>query len=113
MVFFYRKLILNLREHGRFIVPDHIGCGLSDKPDSSSFSYDLKSHSENLIELLEHLKIDRVNLVLHDWGGAIGMSAFRKHSEKIEKIVIMNTAAFVSQDVPKEFYFAGYLFGVV
>ena len=99
--FFYRKLILSLREHGRCIAPDHIGCGLSEKPNFPDFSYNLKSHSENLIELLDHLKIERVNLVVHDWGGAIGLTAFRNYSERIEKMVIMNTAAFVSRDVPK------------
>ncbi len=99
--FFYRKLISRLSEHGRCIAPDHIGCGLSDKPGFPEFPYDLKSHGENLIDLLDQLKIDRVKLVVHDWGGAIGLSAFRKHSERIEKIVIMNTAAFISKDVPK------------
>ena len=99
--FLYRKLISRLSEHGRCIAPDHIGCGLSDKPGFPEFPYDLKSHAENLIDLLDQLKIDRIKLVVHDWGGAIGLSAFRNHPERIEKIVIMNTASFISQDVPK------------
>lgn len=98
--FFYRKLISRLSEHGRCIAPDHIGCGLSDKPSFPQFPYNLKSHSESLIDLLDHLKIKRVKLVVHDWGGAIGLSAFRNHTERIEKIVLLNTAAFVSRDVP-------------
>ena len=99
--FLYRKLISRLNEHGRCIAPDHLGCGLSDKPNAKDFKYDLNSHSQNILDLINHLKIDRFNLVVHDWGGAIGLSAFRSLSERIEKLVIMNTAAFPSRDVPK------------
>lgn len=59
------------------------------------------SHGENILDLINHLEIKKVSLVLHDWGGAIGLSALKDHSERIEKIVIMNTAAFTSRDVPK------------
>lgn len=99
--FFYRGLIKRFRENGRCIAPDHIGCGLSDKPRFPDFNYDLKSHGENILDLINHLEIKKVSLVLHDWGGAIGLSALKDHSERIEKIVIMNTAAFTSRDVPK------------
>lgn len=81
-------------------MPDHIGCGLSDKPAYPDFQYNLESHGQNIIDLLDHLKIDRIRLVVHDWGGAIGLSAFRNQPERIEKIVLMNTAAFPSRDVP-------------
>ena len=64
--FFYRRLILSLRENSRCIAPDHIGCGLSEKPGFPEFEYDLRSHSENLLSLLEKLKVDRVRLVVHD-----------------------------------------------
>ena len=99
--FMYRKLVGRLNEHGRCIAPDHLGCGLSDKPNSKDFNYDLNSHSQNILDLINHLKIDRFSLVVHDWGGAIGLSAFRNQTERIEKLVIMNTAAFPSRDVPK------------
>ena len=98
--FFYRKAVLRFRDHGRCIVPDHLGCGLSDKPDSSKFSYCLKDHADNIVELVDSLNIEKLNLVLHDWGGAIGMSAFSKSPERINKIVLLNTAAFPSRDVP-------------
>ena len=99
--FFYRKLIKRLCQHGRCIGIDHIGCGLSDKPAVTEFKYDLKSHGENVFDLIENLGIKNFSLVLHDWGGAIGLSAFKDQSERINKIVIMNTAAFPSNDVPK------------
>ncbi len=97
--FFYRRLILSLRENSRCIAPDHIGCGLSEKPGFPEFEYDLRSHSENLLSLLEKLKVDRVRLVVHDWGGAIGLTAFRNLAERVDKIVLLNTAAFPSRDV--------------
>ena len=98
--FFYRKLILAIREHGRCIAPDHIGCGLSAKPSYPAFGYDLEAHSANVLSLMDNLGIDRVRLVVHDWGGAIGLAAFRNMPERIEKIVLLNTAAFPSRDVP-------------
>ena len=81
-------------------MPDHLGCGLSDKPNSSKFSYRLKDHADNIVELVDSLNIEKLNLVLHDWGGAIGMSAFSKSPERINRIVLLNTAAFPSRDVP-------------
>tara|TARA_B100001094_G_C18189160_1_gene805974 strand:+ start:1026 stop:1910 length:885 start_codon:yes stop_codon:yes gene_type:complete len=103
--FFYRKLILALREEDRCIAPDHLGCGLSDKPPHDSFSYDLSAHIGNLRTLLDRLGIDKVRLVVHDWGGAIGLGAFRNAPERVERLVILNTAAFLSPRVPKRILF--------
>ncbi len=99
--YFYRKLILRFRSETRCIAPDHLGCGLSDKPSFPNYAYDLRGHSENIVDLLDHLEIERVKLVVHDWGGAIGLTAFRNRTERIEKIVLLNTAAFPSRNVPK------------
>ena len=103
--FFYRKAVLRFRDHSRCIVPDHLGCGLSDKPNSSKFPYRLEDHAENILELVDSLKIEKLILVMHDWGGAIGMSAFSKTPERINRIVLLNTAAFLSQDVPRRILF--------
>ncbi len=103
--FFYRKLILAWKSLGRCIVPDHLGCGMSDKPSSSQFPYQLKDHAENILELIDSLNVKELNLVLHDWGGAIGMTAFADFPEKIKKIVLLNTAAFPSRDVPRRILF--------
>ena len=73
--FYYRHLIDALRDSYRVIVPDHIGCGLSDKPDDSRYDYTLASRVDDLERLLDHLGLDReLTLVLHDWGGMIGMA---------------------------------------
>jgi len=70
--FFYRKMVIKLREKGRCVAPDHLGCGLSDKPSSHDFSYQLKDHAENIFQLLDAHEIDQINLVVHDWGERLG-----------------------------------------
>ncbi len=93
--FYYRHLIDGLRDSNRVIAPDHIGCGLSDKPDDSRYEYTLARRVEDLEALLEHLGLDRdLTLVLHDWGGIIGMTFAARHPERIARLVVSNTAAF-------------------
>ncbi len=96
--YYFRHLVSLLRENHRVIALDHIGCGLSDKP--QNYSYCLAQHIENLEHLLTHLHIDRFSLVVHDWGGAIGIGCAVNHISSIEKIVVMNTAAFRSMRIP-------------
>lgn len=94
--FFYRVLIKDLSPEFRAIAPDHIGCGLSGKPRESGYDYRLKSRVEDIDLFLRHLKLTRkINLILHDWGGIIGMALAVKYPEKINSIVLMNTAAFL------------------
>ena len=80
------------------MVPDHIGCGLSDKP--QDWGYRLEQHIENLCALVEYLELENIVLVVHDWGGAIGMGMAGRMPERIAKIVVTNTAAFRSQEIP-------------
>ncbi len=96
--FYYRNVIRHLRSNFRVIALDHMGCGYSDKP--QKYDYTLSRHIENLTKLLNLLNIDKCSLMVHDWGGAIGMGFAVKHSEKIEKIVVLNTAAFRSKSIP-------------
>ena len=93
--FYYRNLVTSVSDRYRAIVPDHIGCGKSDKPDRDSYPYTLKQRVADLEALLESLEIkDSITLVLHDWGGMIGMAYATLHPEKIKRIVILNTGAF-------------------
>ncbi len=96
--FYYRELITALKGKYRVIAPDHIGCGLSDKP--QDYEYTLANHISNLQTLVKRLGLKRVTLVLHDWGGAIGMGVAVKNPELIEKFVIFNTAAFLVDRIP-------------
>ena len=93
--FYYRNLVTALKGQYRVIAPDHIGCGLSDKPADSGYSYTLKQRVDDLDALLDHLQIkEKITLVLHDWGGMIGMAYASRHPERIARLVILNTAAF-------------------
>lgn len=96
--FYYRNLILALRNDFRCIVPDHVGCGLSDKP--QDYPYTLNQHIDNIESMLDTLKLDEVDLILHDWGGAIGMGAAVRKPNRIRRIVALNTAAFLSKRIP-------------
>jgi haloalkane dehalogenase len=90
--FYYRKMVRDLKENYRVIVPDHIGCGLSDKP--QNYNYTLEQHIQNLEKLIETLALEDITLMMHDWGGAIGTGYATRHSENISKLIILNTAAF-------------------
>ncbi len=96
--FHWRNLILALRSRCRLIAVDHIGCGLSDKP--LGYPYRLSQHIENVGRLIEHLDLDDVTLVGHDWGGAIGLGAVLGNRERFSRLVLLNTAAFRSQRIP-------------
>ena len=94
--FYYRELVKALRPSHRCIVPDHIGCGLSDKPGDDAYDYRLKSRVDDLEALLDHLDLNaNVTLILHDWGGMIGMACALRRPERIRRLVILNTAAFL------------------
>ncbi|MZH46798.1 MAG: alpha/beta fold hydrolase [Nitrospinae bacterium] len=95
--FYYRNLILGLKDSYRCVVPDHMGMGKSDKP--QSYPYTLSRHIDNLEKLVEHLRLENITLVIHDWGGAIGMGFAVRHPEQIKRLVIFNTAAFIPRDV--------------
>lgn len=92
--FYYRDLVRELRDGFRVVVPDHIGCGLSDKPGDDAYEYTLARRIDDLSVLLDHLGLDGVNLVVHDWGGMIGLAWAVRNPERVRRLVILNTAAF-------------------
>ncbi|MBN2800406.1 MAG: alpha/beta fold hydrolase [Deltaproteobacteria bacterium] len=91
--FYYRDLVKELSRDHRCVVPDHIGCGLSDKPDD--WGYHIGDHVDNLVALVEHLGLQEATLVVHDWGGAIGYAAAARLKGVFKRFVVMNTAAFL------------------
>jgi len=92
--FYYRDLIKALSGSHRVIAPDHIGCGRSDKPDDAGYDYTMASRVADLGRLVEHLGLRRITLVVHDWGGMIGMAWAVRHPDLITRLVVLNTAAF-------------------
>jgi haloalkane dehalogenase len=98
--FYWRHLVLGLRDRYRCIVPDHVGMGLSDKPDdapsaSPTYDYTLQSRIDDLDALLDHLGINGpVTLAVHDWGGMIGFGWALRNPARVRRLVVTNTASF-------------------
>ena len=96
--FAWRRLVPTLADQHRVLAPDHVGCGLSDKP--ADYPYRLEQHIQNVERLVLDQDLENLTLVLHDWGGAIGMGFARRHPERVARLALMNTAAFLSQAIP-------------
>ena len=96
--FYYRNLIQNFQSKYRCIAPDHIGCGFSDKP--QDYNYTLSTHIDNLEQLVDSLGLKNITLVMHDWGGSIGMGLAVRQPKLIKRLVLFNTAAFLSLNIP-------------
>ena len=92
--FYYRDLVGELRDDHRVVVPDHMGCGFSDKPEDEAYDYTLSRRIDDFARLMDDLGLDDINLVVHDWGGMIGLGWAVRNPERIKRIVILNTAAF-------------------
>ncbi|MFO0908178.1 MAG: alpha/beta fold hydrolase [Isosphaeraceae bacterium] len=94
--FYYRRLVEALAPAGyRTIVPDHVGCGRSDKPGDDRYEYTLERRVRDLETLLDHLGLDAgLTLVMHDWGGGIGSAFAARHPDRVARLVLLNTAGF-------------------
>jgi haloalkane dehalogenase len=92
--FLWRKVMAQLLEAGhRCVAPDLPGFGRSDKPtDVEWYSYD--RHTEAVASLLEERDLSGVTLVLHDWGGPIGLRIAAENPERIARLVVMDTGIF-------------------
>ncbi len=97
--FYWRNLVTAFGGEHRVVVPDHVGCGLSDKP--ANYNYTLTQHTQNLQNLVEQLDLQEVTLLCHDWGGAIGLGAAVAMPERFSRIVLMNTGAFPPPYFPR------------
>ena len=93
--FFWRHLVAGLSPTHRVIVPDHVGCGLSDTPGDDRYEYTLERRVRDLELLLDARGVTKdITLVLHDWGGMIGLAFATLHPERIKRLVVLNTAGF-------------------
>ena len=96
--YLWRHVMRPARERGlRIVAPDHAGFGLSDKPTRPGY-HSLARHVENLVQVARARDLRDVTLVLHDWGGPIGMGFAARAPERVARICICNTVAFA----PKE-----------
>ena len=104
--FLWRKVIPPVRDAGyRCIAPDYAGFGRSDKPtDVGWYTYD--RHVELMALLLEELDLRDATVVVHDWGGPIGLRLAVEHPERISRIVIMETGPFTGHQRMSDAWFA-------
>jgi haloalkane dehalogenase len=96
--FYWRNLILAFRDRFRTIAVDHVGCGLSSKP--QNYTYTLAQHVTNLDRLITELDLQDVTLLAHDWGGAIALGAALRQTDRIGRIILFNTGAFPPSFIP-------------
>jgi haloalkane dehalogenase len=90
--FVWRRVIPPLVDAGyRCIAPDHAGCGRSDKPSDLDW-YSMERHVAFAGSLLDDLDLDDVTLVLHDWGGPIGLTLALARPDQIARAVVLDTA---------------------
>jgi len=104
--FLWRKVVPPVRDAGfRCIAPDYAGFGRSDKPtDVAWYTYD--RHVGLMAALLEELDLREATVVVHDWGGPIGLRLAVEHPDRIAKIVIMETGPFTGHQRMSDAWFA-------
>lgn len=96
--YYYRHLVRALAPYRRCVVPDHVGMGFSQKPESRA--YTLEQRITDLEDWVASLGLRQLDLVVHDWGGAIGLGFAGRHPERVRRLVILNTAAFPDARIP-------------
>lgn len=109
--FLYRNLIKRLQPNYRCVAMDHIGFGLSDKP--QGWSYLPEDHGKNLTALIDSLGLKNITLVVQDWGGPIGLSYAVDHADNIARLVIINTWAWPVNRDPYYIAFSGFMGGPI
>jgi len=87
--FMFRDLIPRLADRYHVIAPDHLGFGLSDRP--PGWSYRPEDQARNLARLIETLGLKDLTLVVHDYGGPIGLAYALDHPENVRRLVLFNT----------------------
>ena len=89
--YLYRKMIpVFLAQGHRVVAPDLIGFGKSDKPKKDSF-HQFETHRQSLLELVERLDLQRVVLVVQDWGGILGLTLPMADPARYLGLLAMNT----------------------
>ena len=96
--YYWTGLIRQLRHRFRCVAVDHVGCGWSDRP--RGVTPRLSWHIDHLVRLLDTLDLKRVTMVVHDWGGAIGIGAALQRLNRVGRLVVFNTGAFPPPFIP-------------
>ena len=96
--FDYRKVIKTLLKNYRCVAIDHIGFGLSDKPEH--YDYSTQNHSKTIEKFVLEKNLENITLVVHDFGAAIGLNFAMQYPEKIKRLVILNSWLWSSKTDP-------------
>ena len=88
--YLYRKMIPTLSRAARVVAPDYLGFGRSDKPTERGW-YSFDRHYGSILGLVESLELERLTVVVQDWGGPIGMRLAVEQPERVARLVILNT----------------------
>lgn len=96
--FEFRSVIEQLGGHYRCVAPDHLGFGLSDKPVAAAL--DPAAHAARLALLVTALDLRDITLVVHDFGGPIGLGAALRLNERVSRIVVLNSWMWPNGDDP-------------
>jgi haloalkane dehalogenase len=89
--FYYRRCVSALRDRYRCVAPDLLGFGLSDHPSYRSFGYTGADHAETIDALIAALGLERFVLIVHEWGGPIGLDCVSRDPERLRALVAMNS----------------------
>jgi len=103
--FLYRKMIKLLSVRYRVVAVDFIGFGRSDKftePDA----YTVQMHKETLKDFIKKLNLEKITVVVQDWGGLIGLAVVADMPERFARLVIMNTGLPTGKGKPSEGFLA-------
>ncbi|HYH59895.1 MAG TPA: haloalkane dehalogenase [Thermoleophilaceae bacterium] len=92
--YLWRTVLPPVRDAGyRVILPDLVGFGRSDKPtDLGWYSYD--RHVEHAATLFEDLDLRDATIVVHDWGGPVGLRIAVEQPERVGRMIVMDTGLF-------------------
>ena len=101
--YLYKKVLDGLDDNHRYIIPDLIGFGFSEKVSLNEHS--LEAHGEWMAKFFSTIKEEKIGLVVHDWGGMIGIAGAMKAGKKIDGLVVMNTAITAPKDGFKPTWF--------
>lgn len=96
--FDFRNIIKELKTDFRCVALDHIGFGLSDKPEH--YDYSTQNHSKTLEKFVLEKQLDNITLVVHDFGGPIGLNFAIQHADKIKNLIIINSWLWSSKEDP-------------
>jgi haloalkane dehalogenase len=92
--FYFRRLIQDLAGDFRCVAPDHMGCGLSAKPGDGVYPFTLERRVADFGRLMDRLALTSIHLVVHDWGGMIGLAWAMENLDRVASLTITNTAGF-------------------